>query len=530
MPLLRLLDPGGTPIDAAREWAPLWVEVGIPPEDWEAAELWRGTEILPLAVRRVGWAVRVVAEWPRSGTGNYELRLLWRSGVFRLPLTVHPEKLSPASYAQLLEDLETRLPASVALGLQRLGGLSGLELLPPGESTLAEEVHRLRRAIVGTSERRGLAELLPEIARDPHSILASRELWVRRGSARRPHPARLAHALSRANNVAVDKKPLRVVDARVEHTVDVYENRLLKAFTGQVERRLHRVRCLSLASAVQDELADLDQRLEIGKRQAGFLADVRELDHAPNRVSMVLLKRPSYRAALEGYLDFHRRVAVRLDTEALDSPLENLPHLYQVWGTLTVIDVLLSVGLEYGYQLKQERLVAREGGGVFLRILPDGKTVMKLIHPDTGSEVKLIPERSYPAGAGPGLRSITYTQRPDVAVEVGDPGDKPRVILFDPKYKLDGEMLEAGGGDGKPKKVDIDKMHAYRDAIRDRDGERVVEYAAILYPGPEQIFPEGIEALSARPGAIEYPLRDRLESTLSQALSSVAARKNHGND
>jgi hypothetical protein len=36
--------------------------------------------------------------------------------------------------------------------------------------------------------------------------------------------------------------------------------------------------------------------------------------------------------------------------------------------------------------------------------------------------------------------------------------------------------------EGKPKKVDIDKMHAYRDAIRDADDYRVVRFAGILYP------------------------------------------------
>jgi heme-degrading monooxygenase HmoA len=42
-------------------------------------------------------------------------------------------------------------------------------------------------------------------------------------------------------------------------------------------------------------------------------------------------------------------------------------------------------------------------------------------------------------------------------------------------------------------------MHVYRDAIRTPIEERVVSYAAILYPGPEMRYRDGIEALSARP-------------------------------
>jgi hypothetical protein len=514
--LIRLIDVAGNPLGVPREWTTHWVEVAIPVEAWGVAELWRGTEPMPLTLRRIGGEVRVVAEWPRSGTGNYELRLISQSAQSRLLLTVRPEKLTPSSYAQLLEDLETRIPASVAVGLQRIGGLSGLELLPPQESTIAEEIHRLRRAITGTAQRRGLADVLRDLARDPYRVLASQELWVRRGSARRPHPARLVQALTRASNIAVDKKPLRVLDKRVTPDVDVYENRLVKAFAHQVERRLHRVRRLELSPTFQAEVETLAQRLRFAKRQASFLMDVGELDHIPDRMTMVLLMHPLYRATLEGYLDFQRRLTIRLDTDALDSPLENVPYLYQIWGTLMVLQVLLSIGEDCGYRLTQQRLVGRDGGGAFVRVLPDGKPALTMLQLDTRTEVRLIPERSY--SVGPGLRSITYSQRPDVAIEVRAVGERPRVYLFDPKYKLDVEVLEGLSYDGKPKKIDIDKMHAYRDAIRATDGERVVEYAAILYPGPEVIFAGGIEALHADPGN-QGSLRSKLSLVIGRLLS-----------
>lgn len=48
--------------------------------------------------------------------------------------------------------------------------------------------------------------------------------------------------------------------------------------------------------------------------------------------------------------------------------------------------------------------------------------------------------------------------------------------------------------------VDIDKMHAYRDAIRGPEGERLVRYAATLYPGPTVTYTRGLEAIRAYPG------------------------------
>lgn len=516
--MLRLLNLDGAPAAAPREWVPMWVEASIPTEAWSEAQLWRGTESLPLSLRRWGGAVRVVAEWPRSGTGNYELRLHTGTDEQRLALTVHPEKITSSAYARLLEDLESRLPATVALALQRAGGLAGVRLLPPQQSTLAEELLRLQRAVLGTPARPGLAETLVEIARDPHQILQSRELWVRRERARRPHPARLVHAVARASNLAIDLGPIQVLDTRVEHTCDVYENRLVKAFLEQVDRRLRRLR--QVLSPLQHQAllqtaAGLADRIATARRQASFLNEVGVLSHAPDRITMVLLNRPAYRAALETYLEFQRSVGVHLEEEALDAPLENLPYLYQLWGTLQVIHGLLEAGTELGYTVEHERLIGRSLGGVFVRILPDGKAVVALWHPDTGTMVRLIPECSY--GAGPGLHSITYSQRPDIAVEVYPPSSPPRVWLFDPKYKLDGEWLEGGDTSGKPKKIDIDKMHAYRDAIRDSEGRRVVQYAAILYPGPQQLYPDGIEALSAQPEQ-EEALVKRLRQVFLAAL------------
>src|SRR5215475_9358039 len=75
---------------------------------------------------------------------------------------------------------------------------------------------------------------------------------------------------------------------------------------------------------------------------------------------------------------------------------------------------------------------------------------------------------------------------------------RPALYLLDPKYKLQSEE-NAEPGDGRPKKIDIDTMNAYRDAIRGYAQQRVVHYAAILYPGPESHYGNGIEALPARP-------------------------------
>jgi predicted component of viral defense system (DUF524 family) len=110
-------------------------------------------------------------------------------------------------------------------------------------------------------------------------------------------------------------------------------------------------------------------------------------------------------------------------------------------------------------------------------------------------------------------------------IEVAAVDRPPVLLLFDPKYKLESdEQTQTAETEedvqvpaGQPKKIDIDKMHAYRDAIRTQSDERVVEYAAILYPGPEVLYPLGIEALTADPLRPEL-LRQRLRTVIAGAL------------
>ena len=130
-----------------------------------------------------------------------------------------------------------------------------------------------------------------------------------------------------------------MLDTRVEHSVDVYENRLVKTFHDQVQRRLRRLLPALQAARQYDtyeEILGIWEGLRKARRQAAFLDEVSQPSYLPTRVTMVLLNRPLYRAALEGYVEFHRSASVRLDNPALDSPLENLPTLYQHWGTLKV--------------------------------------------------------------------------------------------------------------------------------------------------------------------------------------------------
>jgi PD-(D/E)XK nuclease superfamily len=523
---LQFRDLSGKPIYQPSEWTPALIELLVIPEQWDQVRLTLQGADVPVYVRHLAGGVCVLADWPRSGPGHYELRLDLLDERVGQRVTIEPEKISSSAFARMLEDLTMRLPAEVAIGLQRLGALSGIRLLPPTETTLAGELLRLRRAVKGHAGKPGLGPVLDELARDHLEVLQTVEHWVPREQARRPGLTGVMRAVALPGNLDRDRRPLHVLDTGMEHTADVYENRLVNVFAHQVLLRLRALeRVAAMGSGnigVLAEARELLRTLADARQHARFLDTVSLPVHLPNHLTMALIKRPAYRATLEGYLEFHRSVAVRIETPALEAPLENVPYLYQLWGTLHVVNALLQVAAERGYRVEQQQLIGRDGAGLYVQVLPNGASAVVLRDLAAETTVKLIPERTY--GQSGALHSISYPQRPDVAVEITDVDGRTRVYLFDPKYKLAGDTtIGTDGGsplaNGKPQKVDIDKMHAYRDAIRDAEDRRAVRYAAILYPGPGVCYADGLEALHAYPG-MEQDLDLRLTLVLSAAIAA----------
>jgi predicted component of viral defense system (DUF524 family) len=510
----------GKRLETPLEWEPALIELEV--EENDSVQLNLQNKSLEHYKKRLKGKWRVVADWPRSNPGYYRLTL---NGVEQT-IKIAPRKISPEAFECLLQDLESTLPATVAFNLQRGGALAGLKICPPHENTLAAELYRLKRAIEGNEWLIGLKQLLPEMAQNPHQLIENKALWQHTGQARHISPTHLVDCL-RGNNLAIvpnnavlvknsplwksgdrgdfsQKKvlPKRVLVQSVEHNLDVYENRLVKFYVQQVKHRLNRLQ-KTAPKTLQADIQHLSKVFDCARQKARFLEKVNLLTHLPYRLTMVLLKIPTYRALLENYLIFQRTTSVSLESEQLDSPLENLPKLYQLWGTLQVISVLLNVGIELGYQVRRQQLCVPKPDGWSVQVLPNGQPAVILSHPKSHTTVKLIPERRYSRE-----QTISFTQRPDIAIEIEINGEKS-VYLFDPKYKL-------GSGEDKPQKVDIDKMHAYRDSIINR-GQRSVKYAAILYPGESHAYDEGLQALKAQPGKTTS-LQEALYQVLKKAL------------
>ena len=145
-------------------------------------------------------------------------------------------------------------------------------------------------------------------------------------------------------------------------------------------------------------------------------------------------------------------------------------------------------------------------------ILPPGYPILTLAGSE-GRTITVTPQLEFTRNSKADFHSESFSQIPDITIEVRR-GDNISLFVFDPKYKLFSDATGSSNSE-RPVKEDIDKMHSYRDAIRDSNNRRPVHLAAIFYPGPEQWFGDGVVALHAMPG------EDNTRAALSDLLREI---------
>ena len=329
---------------------------------------------------------------------------------------------------------------------------------------------------------------------------------MRANRVRRPQPARLALAVAAVGNVTEDHELRKLIDERVEHTADVYENRLLKTFVKEVGTRLRRLRAeVAEQEPILTQLEALSNELNRADRAATFLAEVGAPGHLPIVLTMVLLNRPEYRAVLDGLVEYRRSGAVHLEDDALDVPLKNLPYLYQRWCLLELVDAVTRVAGERGFRVVEERLSRRRQAALFIEVLPPGEPLLRYRHDKSGTEATLTHERIFHLTGSP--RSVSFQQRPDIVLEVRVPDSAPRLFVFDPKYKLDSkDRDDEDGATGRP-----------RSRISTRCTPTVTQYAERMVS----------EWLSTRPSSTRAPANNT-RRTLRRLRRLQGARSNSG--
>jgi len=515
-----------------------------------------------LALSRDGLNYEICWRWGPKEVGEYELELRTPFGDIRLDPRVIPSRITSSEYARLLADLQ-RLPYEIVFALETARGADPVELRAYlWYRAPADEIEYLRRAIEGDGRRPGLETVLPQIATDPHKRLSTTEEIRPSWKTKRASQHSLRWLLHNHEALGLALEPAEVPGAGIvlgsrrflpthlpalEKNVsyDCQENRLIKLFLRLLRLRLEWV----LSVAETDPASLLDNALALRKKItalerlcASFLNDVRLDRHLTLRPTMVLAREPRYNGVYQNYLDFMKRTYVEFAEEILRRRTKDVPTLYEVWTTLKVVDAVLPWASERGYRVTHS-LYERPSSRSISFSIPSG-TSLPLLRIDLGAgeHLYLYVQRSYmPSGDGGRARAVASRQVPDISIELVDYTGQPRAILvLDAKYKLASELmsessqiarseevrvdleeigetpdhgvltgLDRSGLPLRPKKVDIDKMHTYRDAIRGPQGEPIVQSAHIIYPGETVEYPEDrplVGAFGLRPG------NDRLEA------------------
>src|SRR5687767_9633614 len=98
---LSFLTPQGAPLAAPPEWTPALIEVHVDPSRWRDVQLSVQGVPQSLYLKMLDGKERVLAEWPRSGTGNYRLTLTLDKTQEEHIVTIWPRKMGPNEYADL---------------------------------------------------------------------------------------------------------------------------------------------------------------------------------------------------------------------------------------------------------------------------------------------------------------------------------------------------------------------------------------------------------------------------------------------
>lgn len=466
----EFLDGAGRTWSFIPEWTRGWLLLQAEPQELAELHLLRNGQPLERVVRTYRGVPRLMAEWPLAAAGATELERQGPSGRWRETHWVQPLKLSMPQVARLLEELQWELPAALLHSLHPQAARAAAQPGPPTPgTTVAEERYRLLQVMHSLP-----ALLAPLQARARHHLQLE-QVW--RPAARVRRPPLQGRMLLQSQTQGL------CADLGVRPDWDTPIHRYIAGLCAEVRQRLQRL----LQLYPQDH--DLQNSLRVlAQAEPSWLAQVRPGTLSPAAL-LPLRQDRLYQGFAALAQQLHHSWVLALPAALADAPMTHLPMLYQWWGSLQVWFSLTTYLQGQGFAVDASRPLPRG-----LQPWPQGRPLLVASHAD-GRQVRLLPEVTFTAQGV--WRSMSYRQRPDLVVEISDP-QGARLLVLDPKYRLESERL--GGLTTRPRKGDLDRLHAYRDALRNVAGEAGVCCAVVLYPGETYHFSEGLWALRACPG------------------------------
>lgn len=497
-----------------------------------------------------------------SYVGRLRLKLEDSAGctVGRAAIEVCSRKLSyREDLRTMLEDISKR---AVELAFSHRSPTS-LRALPDPSSD-ARILYQQFAFLSGLLNSKSFSDALHLIERRPHERLDAMTCMRSVASGIRPTGRMLKH-LSRGGNRAVvpashplssvaSSLPISVPVASSAATTDTPENRFVRfallefiAFLLKLVAMLEKSRSDEHARLLSEAVALVDVlEMSCSRHPLTHLSALQSIPFA----STVLQNQEGYREIFQSWLKFDLAARLTWDgaADVYDVGQRDVATLYEYWVFFKLIDVLSSAFV-LDEDLHQ-KLFEPTADGMSLK-LKAGESIS--FGGRSGAGLKRINLRfDYNrlfSGEADADRAGSWTERmqPDYTLSlwVGEGAEDQAAargklvhIHFDAKYKVSSVeelfdyVLKSPSGtrgrsrERKYKRVDLLKMHAYRDAIRRTVG------AFVLYPGAvekrwesyHEILP-GLGAFALRPGASQDGLLRFIEDLKAHLLSdSVQAR------
>lgn len=456
------------------------------------------------------------------------------------------------SYKKDYQDLLRQLTEDIAdLQMQCSSCVSGL-VKPDATAAAKNDVQRFF-FLLGLIANPEFDIALREIVRRPHVQLVeiacemdSRNLsrfgrnemrQLASASRRIDLPARLRGKLSGLTSI-----PERIATTRRIESADTQENRFIKYVLTFFLEQLQTFQRVLAGKKKEGSLMTVEIDLEAAKKMLSkwvgheFFKGVGRLNQIPMG-SVVLQRREGYREVFKKWLQYHAGAQLVWENgpDVYEANQRQMSTLYEYWCFFRLLKIVGSI-FGVGTAEIAKKMIGTGADGLSLK-LKSGESITLDGTFDSGRVGaryrRLAIEFSYNRTFSAKGKEMSWTlpMRPDYTISFRPMGMTPRVAIandlvtyvhFDAKYKsadllsslsqiggekdVEGSQEEEARSARDVKRVDILKMHAYRDAIRRTGG------AYVLFPGQnvdgEKIRRENMEIIPGLGAFVMSPSQD----------------------
>lgn len=330
--------------------------------------------------------------------------------------------------------------------------------------------------------------------------------------------------------------PRQVEITRTQATTDTTPNRFVRfalerwrQVVTDIEQQLNVPDAAAVAKRAQREISTILEKLDHWLNLE-LLKGVGPLAHFPAD-DQVLHRRAGYREIYRAHLEFELAAMLSWarDESSYAAGQRDVAQLYEYWAFIQLASLIATIA---GISFDISSVLEVRSDGLSVGLRSGRQTVLCGFVERHGRRlnVEFCFNRTFAAGHG----SWTVPMRPDYSLIITAVDDHridvdPVILHFDAKYRVNAiqELFgqsEVGGEDEAglvrhgPKRSDLIKMHAYRDAIHRSAG------AYILYPGDDfpNNTPHYMEYRELLPGLGAFVLRPSVSGEVGGATTLSA--------